>query len=322
MPKIKCASLRYRAIDECLQNNAIRNLNGLLKSIKEKTSYKISKDMLYKDIKAMREDYHAPIKYVRKDKGYQYSEEFSIRKFELSEAELNILSSSISVLKLLKNTTILSQYESIINKLVLGREAGKSNDKLIQVELPINDSGIIWFEPVYQGITEKKTLVLTYQGYGERAEDSTVSPYLLKEYRNKWYLLCYVNGLNKLKIFALDRIKKINTSLSTFKATTDFNVSDYFEHSFGITRDYDAEPMELKLHFTGSHIPYVLSEPLHKSQEIIKQSADSLTVKIIVYESPELNMRILGYGSYVKVLSPSDYATKIKKEIKRMNSVY
>lgn len=316
--------LRYRVIDECLQNKRKITFNRLLNTIHNSTLQIISESTLNKDIRAMRVTFKAPIDCVAKGKNrsYQYYEEFSLRKIKLSDAESKIIDSSISILNLLKKTSILIDYESIINKLVLGRDASERKDEVIQIELPIMDSGMKWFDKLYQSINKEKNLILTYQGYGEGAEDSTVSPYLLKEYRNKWYLLCYVNGLNNLKIFALDRINNVSDSLSPFKEKTDFNIKDYFEHSFGITRDYDAEPMELKLTFTGSHIPYVLSEPLHKSQEIIKQSPDSLTVKIVVYESPELNMRILGYGSYVKVLSPAYYASKIKKEIKRMNTVY
>jgi predicted DNA-binding transcriptional regulator YafY len=115
----------------------------------------------------------------------------------------------------------------------------------------------------------------------------------------------------KIKTFGLDRIVHLERSERHFQLSPNFKPSDYFKYSYGITYSEQA-PMEVHLSFYGPSCHYVLTKPLHPSQQIISQSPDSLEVKLKVLHSYELLADILSFGDACQVLGPS----QLKKEVK------
>ncbi|NDV65671.1 WYL domain-containing protein [Bacteroides sp. 224] len=66
-----------------------------------------------------------------------------------------------------------------------------------------------------------------------------VQPYALREFRNRWYLLAAEVSAsnqagNNLKIWGLDRIRKLTHTNRTFQKDTTFDMKTIFEHCFGI----------------------------------------------------------------------------------------
>jgi predicted DNA-binding transcriptional regulator YafY len=120
----------------------------------------------------------------------------------------------------------------------------------------------------------------------------------------------------------MDRIKGIKKSKEAFITTKGFNSKTYFNHSFGITRKLNEEPLELVLKFNKFNAHYILSKPLHHSQKVIEQTDDYVIVSIKVYESHELNMAILSHGSGVEVIEPKSYIDYIKGEAAQMLKTY
>ncbi|MCX6189955.1 MAG: WYL domain-containing protein [Bacteroidetes bacterium] len=319
----KNASFRYRIIDDCL-NNKFRKFSAaaILEKIKEKTNHDLSLDMLHKDFAVLRNEFHAPLQYDRVNHCYKYSKKFSLNGISITEEETKIIDNSIAALSLFKGTPFLKEYENIIDKLEVGRNYDATRHHFIQIELPNIDSGIRWFDPLYHSISEKKSIILTYQGFGKEAKDHTISPYLLKEYRNRWYLVGYSLQSKNIKTFALDRLQKIDESIAPYVNSINFNATEYFKYSLGITRVNEQAPIELVLEFSESNLPYILSQPMHHSQKIIIQTPTSVTISIKVYESHELDMSILGYGAGVKVLEPENYKNKLKSIIALMKKLY
>ncbi len=319
----KNAFFRYRIIDECLNNKFKKfSAQAILERIKEKTNHDLSLDMLHKDFAVLRNEFHAPMQYDRVNHCYKYSTKFSLSGISLTEEETKILDNSIAALSLFKGTPFLKEYENIIDKLEVGRNYDATRHHFIQIELPNIDSGIRWFDPLYHSISEKKSIILTYQGFGKEVKDHTISPYLLKEYRNRWYLVGYSQQSKNIKTFALDRLKKIDESITPYITDIHFSASEYFQYSLGITRVNEQAPIELVLEFSAHNLPYLLSQPMHSSQKILFQSQTSVTISIKVYESHELDMSILGYGAGVKVLGPEMYKNKLKSIIAAMKKLY
>jgi predicted DNA-binding transcriptional regulator YafY len=169
-------------------------------------------------------------------------------------------------------------------------------------------------------------LIISYSVYGKEPKDHLISPYLIKEYRNRFYLVARkhddTNNDELIYCYGMDRINNIKKSNDLYKRTKEFTAKNYFKHSFGITRKIFEEPIDLELKFTALNAPYVLSKPLHSSQKIIDQTKDSLIVSIKVYESHELNMAILSYGAGVEVLAPPNYVSYIKGVAENMVKLY
>ena len=74
--------------------------------------------------------------------------------------------------------------------------------------------------------------------------------------------------------------------------------------------------------FTPAQAKYILSQPLHHSQRIIRQDEKEVRVELHVYLTQELMMMILGYGSGVKVLAPKKLVNDVRDQVNALDRLY
>jgi predicted DNA-binding transcriptional regulator YafY len=86
---------------------------------------------------------------------------------------------------------------------------------------------------------------------------------------------------------------------------------EYFRNIIGVTRFEDTQPEKIRLKFSKQQAPYVLSQPLHQSQQVEEQTDDHTIVSLNVHTSPELEIVLLGWHSEVEVLEPQALRKKI-----------
>jgi predicted DNA-binding transcriptional regulator YafY len=298
----------------------------ILKKVEEVVG-PVSLSSLEKDFGKMRELFNAPILYNRVHNGYHYTEEgFSIKEFPLTEEEIEALDFSTAVLQVLKQTPIFKRFEGAVEKVISGYRAGKILGKedadIIQVESPVSDSGSQFIDPIYQAILQSQPLLIRYQSFVNEASEHRLSPYLLKEYRNRWYVVGFSEQKSNTIVLALDRILEIKNSKSKWHTDENFHPQEYFKYSFGITQLQDAKPELVELSLTPLQAKYVLSQPLHTSQQVISTTDTEVRITLHVYLTPELRMTILGLGSGVKVLNPEKLVKQISEEINEMKKLY
>ncbi len=299
----------------------------IIEKIEQQLGMSISDSMFSKDLQQMKSTYGAPVKFDRYHKGYCYTEpDFSIMEFPLTHDEIDALDYSTALLHQLKGTRIFEQFENAINKVIegyrLSKIIGKSESQILQVEEPTRTEGSQWLERLLKSIIEKNALTITYQGFGKERKIHQLSPYLVKEYRNRWYVVGFSDRIENIIVLALDRIGKITRGESRYISRTDFCPEDFFQYSLGITQVHGAIPETVVLSFTPLQAPYILSQPLHHSQKIIRETADELQVQLEVYITVELKMVILSFGKEVKVLQPASLQKEIRQCVKEMLSKY
>lgn len=319
MPANKSALIRYRIIDGCLTNTLRKypTIEDIQDKIQDQIGDEISISMINKDFAEMKRIYNAPIRYCRSNKGYFYSEpDFSIKEFPLTHQEIEALDFSTALLNQLKGTILLEQFENAINKVIEGyrinKVLGKSEKHLIQMEEGVKVEGTKWIGMILQAITHKEVLSTNYQPFDREAKVHLLSPYLLKEYRNRWYVIGHSGRVDKVLVMALDRIMNLQKCNAAFVLNACFNPESFFKYSFGITQVQDAAPEQVVLSFTPYQAPYILSQPLHHSQKIRLRNEYEVQVELTVYITAELVMTILGYGDQVRVLQPQGLKDKIK----------
>lgn len=329
MPANKSALLRYHIIDSCLTNSLRKypTMEFIIAKIEEQLDIPLSNSMFTKDIESMRRIYSAPIVYARAEKGYCYTEAgFSIKSFPLSHDEIEALDFSTALLQQLKDTPMFHHFETAINKVIEGyricKVLGKSETQILQVEEPVKTEGSNWLEPLLKGITQKKCLLVHYHGFGRPAKDHSFSPYLLKEYRNRWYAIGFSSTAKNILVLALDRIMNISSSKENYVSDNDFTPAAFFKYSFGITQVNGIKAEKVTLLFTPLQAPYILTQPLHHSQKVISNDAKGLHIEMIVYITRELIMCILSYAENVKVLGPITLIKEISGHIGEMGRLY
>ena len=186
-----------------------------------------------------------------------------------------------------------------------------------------NPQGTEHFYGLLHAIKNRFQIQITYQAFWENAPNfRMLEPYALKEYRNRWYVLAKDRKDNKIKTFALDRITALNILNIHYQYPKNFSVDEYFRYCYGVITQRDEEPQEVILSLTPFQGKYIKSLPLHKSQEILKDDAQELVVRLNLFITHDFFMEILSLGAEVKVLQPESLRQKIQEEIKRMQEIY
>lgn len=329
MPKNKEAYTRYRLIDEALKNRhkPFPSLAELAEKCEDLLGKKISESTMQKDIYAMRFDeglnFHAPINYNKTQKGYYYTNpDYSISKLPLKQEDLYALEFAVGLLKQFKDFPILQQFDNTIGRLLQAVQISRSLygtdiTNFIQVDHPFHSEGTEHLEKILVAITDNVEIHFDYFNYVKgKTSQHRLQPYLVREYRNRWYLTGYSPLHERILTFGLDRISQLQSTRKSFVKLKDFDSRKFFYHSFGITVN-DLVPVKIELSFSPLEGLYIKAQPIHHTQKTLKDNAKEFRISIDVIPSHELSMQILSYGENVKVIKPLQLKKEIQETMKK-----
>jgi proteasome accessory factor B len=173
---------------------------------------------------------------------------------------------------------------------------------------------------IIHAIQNRYVLQFTHQKHWEDfSTQREVKPIAIKESQQRWYLVALEISSNTVKTFGLDRITNLKITDTKFK-TFPYNVEKEFKHAFGVESYSPAEKVVLE--FSNKQGNYIKTFPLHESQQILKETEDAIRFEIYIHLTHDIEMELLKYGSYVKVLAPESLITTMKERIKQMEDLY
>ena len=323
----KNALIRYKTIDKCLQNQFRQwTLNDLIEAVSdalyeyEGKDVDVSKRTVQLDLQMMRSDklgYNAPI-VVYDRKFYKYEDaDYSITNSPISNQDLTKLSEAVSFLKQFQGFSHFSELGSIVQKLEDHVYTQKTHEKsLIDFEKNDNLKGLEFLDALYQFILKKETIEITYQSFKARKENTFLfHAYLLKEYRNRWFLIGKRNKNEGVMNLALDRIIAIKKSDKPYIIDHSFDLENYYNNAIGVSVSPNLEPEHVLLYVTHKQAPYVLTKPFHHSQKEVIRDYYGVTISLDVQLNFELEKEILGLGEGVKVIAPERLKRNIKERL-------
>ena len=154
-------------------------------------------------------------------------------------------------------------------------ESASIKDRILFDEIP---DGEQYLPVILEALKKNQVLVMTYQSYWrDEANTFEVEPYCLKAFKQRWYLVCHNPYYDKMMIYALDRVHKLEPSGGTFTYPEDFNAADYFDDCFGIIADQsiDVETQkEIERNDEYSIFTVRLRPTFDFRQEILSQGCD------------------------------------------------
>jgi predicted DNA-binding transcriptional regulator YafY len=310
MPATKNQDLRLEIIDELLGARQW-TLEELLSRVNNRIgdrSATINKRTLFRDINYLIDEKRAPIHRPEKsDNLYYYTENFSLKNLPLDEDDVSILKNAIEILKQVDNFALSKDVDEIIRKLENRIHVESAKEFIfIQFERHTSSLGIEYINDLLEAIKNKNALKISYQPYSSPAPtDRIVHPYLLKEFRNRWFLLGREQDANRITNYALDRIKKIKPAAERFIENDFFNPSEYFKYLIGVSVPENAKPEEIEIKVYKHAVPYVISKPIHSNQEVVKYFKDgSILISLNLILNYELNSVLLSYGDGIEVKKP------------------
>ncbi|MFM9401925.1 helix-turn-helix transcriptional regulator [Myroides odoratimimus] len=331
----KLALLRYRIIDECLRNRFRKwTLNDLIEKVAdalyeyEGIDTGISKRTIQLDIQAMRSDslgYNAPIIVVDR-KYYTYEDaNYSIKNSPINDADTEKLKEVVAILKHLNGFSQVDEMSEVIAKLdnsLLTRSTKAPN--YIQMEGNSLLKGIKFISPLYDSIKNKQTLLIEYKSFkSKEATKNIYYPYLLKEYRNRWFVVVRSSTHKHLLTLALDRIINVYALANEpYKEYEGVDFDRYYNDTLGVTKTEQDRAQKVILWVNAYNVPYVKTKPLHHSQQVLEEDETGMKIRIDVVLNFELEREILGFGETLKVIAPKILQKRIMKRVMKMNEQY
>lgn len=332
MAGTKYQNFRIKIIDDLLSRKGWVKTETIKKAIEAQLLETVSTRTVQQDITDMRENtllgYYAPIDYDRKRKAYSYTEDgYTIKNFSLRPEEIDALKFYAECLQVFSGYKLFSAFSSGIGKILNGVQVRKqlkptTDAKLIvQTDSDVSSGGDEYISDLVYAIDNKFLCEINYRPYGARSYPRRVLPLLLKEYRNRWYLIAYKPENKEIRTYALDRIKSCTVSENQLSQLPGFDPQAYFQHSFGISRP-DAKPETIVLQFTANNAPYLQSLQIHKTQKVLKKDDKFIVISITVMLSYEVYEFILGKSPDIKVLSPAHLANDIARKLEKAARQY
>ncbi len=331
----KLALIRYKTIDQCLQNRLRRwTLDDLIEKVSEALyEYEgivtgVSKRTIQADIQLMRSDklgYNAPI-IVLERKFYTYEEAgYSINHTRITDADIDKMNEIVTVLRQMNGFDYFDDMNDIIARLENSLNKSRNHAaNFIQLEGNKLLKGIEHILPLYQAIKKQIPLLINYKSFkASEARQSVYSPYLLKEYRNRWFLITMPQKGTTLVTLALDRIIDfMEMTPKDYKPYTGIDFERYFEDTLGVTKTQKDRAHKIILWVNKYNAPYVLTKPIHPSQQFLSEDASGITIRLDLVWNFELEREILGFGECMKVLAPRNLQRKISERIDKMSQQY
>lgn len=332
----KLALLRYKTIDGCLKNRFRKwTLEDLIEKVAdalyeyEGITTGVSKRTVQADIQIMRSDklgYNAPI-VVTDKRFYTYDDPaYSITKSPINTMDMDKMKEIVSVLKQLNGFNYFDEMSDLIAKLEnnVNKSANK-NANYIQFEDNKNLKGIEHINPLYQVILNKTPLLIEYKSFKALKPSKEIYyPYLLKEHRNRWFIVCRPKKKGaELMTLALDRIIEFHAlPKELFVEYDGVNFERYFDDTIGVTKSKHQRPAKVILHINSHNAPYVLTKPIHRSQQVVKEDETGITIRIDVVLNYELERELLGFGECLKVIAPKNLRDIIQYRLKKTMAKY
>ena len=333
MPHIKNALIRFRIIDKMIRNKykSYPSKKELREACEESLygsieGVHICNSTIEKDLFNMKMDHDAPIKYSKKNGGYYYEDStYSINDIPLSEDELSSIKYAVDTLHQFKETPFFKEFGNAIDKIVDRISVGGAQNemsKYIQFEAATSVGGNEFLPVLLEAIQRKKKVWFIYTSFIKgQGKPRKVSPLFLKEYRNRWYLISYDPSQKDIRTYALDRMEDPKILEDEQITPQGFDAEVYFENAMGIT-SYKGEAKKIIIHADEIASKYIKSQPIHHSQEIMKESKEGTHFTFKLLLSEELIRTLLSYGGEIEVIEPEDLKKALKERISSMKKRY
>jgi predicted DNA-binding transcriptional regulator YafY len=246
----------------------------------------------------------------------------------LSLTELMALYFSRNMLKVLEGTAIFDSLSSLFEKVkaTLPPEYASYLDKISQ-SLEV---GVKAHKPyqrfqetldrVHQATQERRHIEMEYFSMRRGARSHRrVAPYKVWFYNETFYLIGYCELRRGIRLFAVDRIERLEILDSRFEPPEGFDANEFMQASFGV---FQGEAVQVRIHFSPAVAGYIEERVWHPSQTLEHQSDGSLIFGAQVAGLEEIKYWTLKWGAGATVLTPEALRTAVAEEVREMAANY
>ena len=209
----------------------------------------------------------------------------------------------------------------MLSTLSVGNMVEESQSLHNRILLEHVPSGGEMLQQVIKAMKENRMISMTYRRYGSPNNGTyALAPYCVKLFHQRWYLLAK-NQKEQMRVFAIDRIFKVELLDEKFKIDENFEATEFFSDSYGIVVDDKIESQHIVLRAYGYEPYYLRDLPLHHSQREVNTTEDYSDFELILKPTADFKAQLMSRGQWIEILEPQSLADEIvewhKNAIKR-----
>lgn len=254
---------------------------------------------------------------------------FSIFKGKLTDEEKGLLTNALSTIGAFDGLDGFGGLDDLTKHLGLIKQR-----PLIQMSKNLFENKTLMAE-LFSMIQAKSVVKIKYRIFNAPdIREVVLSPYLLKEYNCRWYVIGGAYDTGRILNFALDRVESVSILPGYTYHDAPDNLFDRFEDIIGISYYEGSELHKIIFWVSDTSLPFIETKPLHGSQTPIRGcQATALCEKfnlpsagaffsIECMTNYELIRELCSFGGELKVLSPEQIVNAIKHRVKSAYDLY
>lgn len=162
------------------------------------------------------------------------------------------------------------------------------------------------------------TRLLYFSVHSNREKDYELHPCNIAYADGGLYLTAYVPEYRHVRVFAVERVRKVTLLDRTFAPVKDLT-TEAFGHSLGVNR---GTPERIQIRFAARVASYVRERTWHASQQLDVLPDGGVRLTLEVCRDWALRTWILGWGAHARVLAPSALAEEILAQLDEARDGY
>lgn len=256
-----------------------------------------------RDLKNIRTEFGIEITYCSQQKGYYINEE-----------ESTDIEAFFKYLELVSLSEVFSD----------GLQGDKELMKYVKFDDSSSLKGVENLDPILKAIKQGCQLSFKHHHYYRgTTKGYTITPLLIKEYLNRWYVIGVPDGLETIRTFGVDRLSDLSKGALITLDTRKFQHQiDQFDQIVGV-RVNNSKLEHIVLKTDAPNMKYFKSLPLHPSQSIIPDKETGFyQVCYDIIPNYEFDIQILKKSMEVEVIAPEWYRNHIKYKIEKIYNKY
>ena len=293
----------------------------------------VSAATLKRDIRVLRNEYRAPIQYVRGARnGYRYDPKappFELAWEGIGPDDAARLALVLAAVDSIESATIRPLVDRLAARLrQTMRRAGLPEGDRLQVFAgrPLGRRAVDQriFLTIVEALRRDRCLDLDYHA---RSTDQTgrrrVDPARLVFHRDNWYLIGWCRDRRAIRVFACDRILSAAPAGPLVHRLGPDDLSRVFATNFGMFIVGDDVPVQQAvLRFTPDRARWVRDEQWHPEQQGRGLPDGGWELRVPYREPTELILEILRHGDQVEVVEPAELRDQVAAILQRAAAIY
>jgi len=284
----------------------------------------VSERTVKRDLEFMRDQFGAPIEWIRERRGYVYTRPFdTLPTVRLSAEEAVTVLLANKVFAAWSESSLGAAFGAALRKLSdsIDDIVSISSDEIDELVLsPPEDAGRHregeLLGALIDAARQRRGIRIRYRKPHEAAAERRLWPMHLARLQGDWTLIAHDRDREDIRKFLLSRIEALDVLDMTFERMRDFDPESYLAGSLG--RHTGENEYAVVIDFDSFAAPYVREEHWRPERTIEEYSDGGIRVNMTLNNLIDIRRYVLSWGRHARVVGPAELEESVREEVEAM----